>query len=522
MTALDIVAAGPTDRAFEEAAARRIAPREGTVLDAGLVAAASLLIAGVFAVTNPDVIDWYLLPAIVSGSLMGKEIVAWLRRRLDTFDAKAFIGGIGYLFFFVTPLLYVGYNAFESYDLPAPENWRRYLGINAWMNLVCVLLYLGAHRLGYAGQSRRALNTYWHPPQGVNFVLLGGAGLSIVLWVVFFVALGGYAGILQERWDPTGAQRGWGVIQVFGESAPLVLFLGLTSLRGTRWYKKSSAILVLSMILVMAIAKFAVSAPAGARERIMWPLLMIIGVVHYFWRPVKPWHLLVGAVPLFFFLHFAVLYKTHGRELLNVFRGVPLSHYTSQLRPPVGVLLGDIGRANIQASVLYVLIEYPETYSLKLGKTYVFGVIQPVPGYIWHADYKPWHWSKGHAAFEQAWIKSYYHPRARGGASARQFGLAGESMLNFGLVGPFLAFPIWGFLVGRLRRFYACLRAGDVRVINVLFFTNMAFVALPSDFDNVLGVFIWHAMFPMLVLRFACSHRAPVPGMIGAEPLAAV
>ena len=521
MTALDLVATEPADRAFEEAAARRMAPRDGTIVDAGIVAVISILVSGVYAVINPNVIHWYLLPAIVSGSLMGKEVIAWLRGRLDVFDAKAFIGGIGYLFFFLTPLLYVAYNAFASPELPAPQDWRAYLTLLTWMNLVCVLLYLGAHRLGFAGQSHRALSRYWHLPQGVNLVLLGATALSIVSWIAFFILVGGYSGLLRGRWGtPTGAARVGGDRGLRRVRA-LLLLLALTSLRGTKWYRKSSVTLVLSVIVMMAIAKFVVSGLSGAQERMMWPLLIVVGVVHYFWRPLKPWHLLVGAIPLFLFLHFYVLYKTYGKELLNIFQGVPLSYYTSEARPPIGVLLGDIGRANIQSSELYVLIEHPDTYTLKFGKTYVFALVQPVPGYFWPADRKPWQWSKGYAAFEQAWESSYYHPQATGGAAARQFGLTGESLLNFGLLGPFLAFPVWGFLVGRLRRYCAWMRPGDMRAVNVLFFTNMAFVALPSDFDNVFGVFIWHALFPILVLRSACSRRAPAHEMVDAEPLAA-
>lgn len=492
----------------------RMYPAENDGWDLLIAASGCILVASGYAMFDLHVIHWFLVPIIVLGTMIGKDLVAWCRGRTDILDPKSINAAIGVVFFFLAPIVYVHARG-ELRDMPHPLDWRPWFGYMGFINCVGVLLYLSAQRLGFRGVPKSA-RRYWQAPGGVPLSLFLATLVSVSAWTIVYVRMGGYSGMAEAAENQWKSAAGLGVLMVVGESVPL-LFLLLTCLRGGAiWRRKSWAITTAIAVTAMMVAQLLVSGLSGSRSRVMWAMFWVLGVVHFFWRPLKRRHIIILVLLALGFMYVYAFYKDFGKDIFGVFRGQSVSHYTAKSKRSLdSIIAGDIGRSDMQASVLYAIICVPEErYDMRWGRTYVFGMINSIPRWVWFD--KPYSWSKASAAYELSEGKpSRYVFGMRGRPMTMQFGLAGEAMINFWLVGPFLAFPIWGFLVGRLRRMYAFLQPGDMRLMLCLFFTVMLFVALASDMDNIIDVFVWRAGFPMLIIWFI-SRKMENPDYVGA------
>ncbi len=513
------------DDAVAQSAYRRMHPRDGDVVDAMIVAGISLVIILFLGLGNSSVFHWFLVPTFLGGVLMGKEVVACARGKLDVFDPKVIIGALGYNFFFLSSVVYVYADHFDAYFGVLNEDWPHWFGVMGIINILGILLYLLMQRVGLRGVPRSA-NIYRHTPLGVNPVLISLALLSIVSWLIYYISVGGYKTIAYQRdlfmvGSTRRVFRFYGPLMVFGESAPLLLFIGLTVMRrGWQTYSRKRNTVAWVIIVLLMVFQVLLSGLLGSRGRIFWALFAMVGIVHYFWRPIKLRHVILSLIPVFLLSYGLSFYKDFGSELFDVFRGVPLEHFTHRTdRTGSSIVIGDLSRSLIQAHVARkVLTRRKGEYDLRLGKTYIFALTGPIPGWI-HRGHKPWYWSKGAAATEMVYGKGTYYPGLRNRPMVHQFGLAGEALMNFGLVGPFISFTIWGFLVGRLRRFLSYLRPGDMRLMTAMLLTNMVFVALSGDMDIILYVFIWAAMFPLLVIRIVSRREHVGQGIeIAYEP----
>ena len=74
-----------------------------------------------------------------------------------------------------------------------------------------------------------------------------------------------------------------------------------------------------------------------------------------------------------------------------------------------------------------------------------------------------------------------------GSRSTQLYGLAGEAMLNFGLLGIPPAFAVWGYIVGRIRRRLYSYRSGDLRLLMTGFWMLFCFMMLLADMD----ILVW-------------------------------
>ena len=99
-----------------------------------------LVICGMVALHN-EMLDWYLVPVFLCGSLIGPDMFAWLRGQVDMFDPLGILGAYGYFFFFLAPLLTVMWS-YHTPELPEPPNWLSWIGWMSVLNVFGLLIYL--------------------------------------------------------------------------------------------------------------------------------------------------------------------------------------------------------------------------------------------------------------------------------------------------------------------------------------------------------------------------------------------
>ena len=86
--------------------------------------------------------------------------------------------------------------------------------------------------------------------------------------------------------------------------------------------------------------------------------------------------------------------------------------------------------------------------------------------------------------------------------SSEVYGLAGETMLNFGPLAVALAYLAFGVVVGRLQRVHSRLRPGDARLLAYPFVLNLCFSALHADSDNLVFRLVKDGLVPGILVWF--------------------
>jgi len=90
------------------------------------------------------------------------------------------------------------------------------------------------------------------------------------------------------------------------------------------------------------------------------------------------------------------------------------------------------------------------------------------------------------------------------------YGLGGEALLNFGIVGPPVAFIVLGVVVGRVFRGASQLQHGDPRLLLLPFAVLCCVILFLNDFDNLLRWILGFGILPVMVV-FAGSRRLSRP-----------
>jgi len=162
-----------------------------------------------------------------------------------------------------------------------------------------------------------------------------------------------------------------------------------------------------------------------------------------------------------------------------------------------GLVLGDLGRADVQAFLLYRLSRPDRDYAYAWGRTYLGTAALLIPRRIW-PERPPTKVLEGTEA--QTGVGSYDEETW---VSSKVYGLAGETMLNFGPLAVMVAYLVFGAVVGRLQGFHSRLRPGDARRLAYPFILNVCFTVLLNDSDVLLFMFVKDGLVPLSVLWFA-------------------
>lgn len=447
-------------------------------------------------------LHWFLIPVTLSGIIIGIDAVDWFRGRMNLFDPVGILGLLGVHFFFLAPLLHVAWDSWMDYLTNIPEDWRTWLGAMAGLNLLGILIYRLFRSPGSIPASYPLKQTIWQLNQRRFPIVLGFAlALSAILQIRVYQHFGGILGYITTATDPTTAGeagRGMGPLFMISESFPMLAMIGFVvyAQRHKKW--QSWTALSIAMLIFLVLLLF-FGGLKGSRSTTIWALFWAIGMIHLWVRPITKQVIALGLVFLVSFMYIYGFYKSGGLE------GIKSALESSQSRVELAersgrtwdvLLLQDLGRSDIQAYIIYRLMQPENDYDYGWGRTYYAALSIMIPSALWSDKPLP----KLKEGTEIIYGPDSYVPGVW--SSSKVYGLAGEAMLNFGPIAAPIAFVILGILVGRVRYSLLTLDTSDIRILLIPFLVNFCFVVLTSDLDNDIFFLFSKGFSPFLLILF--------------------
>ncbi len=469
----------------------------------GTFAVAAVLIG--FLLSSKQFQHWFLIPIALCGVLTAKEAVDWLSGRLDVFAPIGVFGIFGFFFFFLTPLLHVAWNVW-MWEVVPPPDWRDWLGGMAILNAVGLVVF----RLAvYACSDDRAPQ----PPR-VTWVLdfrvfpavaIATLGLSFLLQAWVYVRSGGigaFVAAFQQAYQTNDDRfAGWGWIFMISESFPIVAACLMAS-----WAQRRrivpSVLQLAGCALLFFLLQIYFGGLRGSRLNTVEGIFWAAGMYHFFVHPIRRSTIFAGVLVLVGFMYVYGFYKD-GANLSTVLQSSAAREAVEQKshRSFNGLILGDLGRADVQAFLLYKAIDDPRSLRYTHGDTYLSGLMLFLPGRLRPTTLV----AKEQISSDLIWGAGVYTPGVLW--STRIYGMAGEAILNFGYFAVPLAFLVLGVIVARLDHWIRSLRSQDARLLLAPFAVYLVCVwAVSSDFDNLVFSLIKQTFVLVLVLLFSTKR----------------
>ncbi len=467
---------------------------------AAFAAFAVAIISSIFALTSEQFQHWFLIPISICGVLIGSDAVDWFRGRLDLYDPAGLLGILGFHFFYLAPLLHVKWD-FWMREVSPPPDWRNWLGYMGLLNVVGLACYRICRDL-FAVQPGPP-RTYWEINKQVFRIFVPICLIvSIAAQVWVYARMGGISGYMDTRLSNPSAFEGLGWIFMVSESAPiLAAFLVIVQMRRGR-IRWSFAFIALLALFVL---QMFFGGLRGSRSETVQLLFWVVGCVHFLVRPVPRKVAYAGCAFIFVFMYFYGFYKDLGVNATEAFSNSDQRELLAEQtgRTSEALVLGDMGRADVQSFILYRLVSDRSDYTYAYGRTYLGALALLIPH--WILPERPETKIKEGTEIETG--TGGYIPGELW--SSRVYGLAGESMLNFGPFSVPVAYAIFGLLVGWFRSDVQNLMAGDSRFLLVPFGVYMCLAALSGDSDNLIFGLAKDGLMPLLVVLF-CSLRRKI------------
>ena len=464
-----------------------------------------------FLATSPQFAHWFIIPVTVCGILIGIDAVAWLFGRTDVFDPVGIIGLLGFHIFFLAPLLHVSWDYWMGYVV-GPVDWRPWLGWMAALNAIGLLCYQFTRRV-LSSRRRQSARTEWRTVPGRFYIVVTAALLAtaaLQVWV--YAQHGGVLAYIDEatspeRFNEESSFAGTGWILTLSESFPILAMIGFAVYARERSHARHWAVLGPTLVLFVAL-QLLFGGLRGSRSNTIWGLFWAVGIVHVWIRPVRRGTICVGLVGMMLFMYLYGFFKDAGLDALRAFESgsnrAELEDRTQ--RNFETLILGDLGRSDVQALVLSRLMESGREYQYALGRTYLGTLAILIPASIWPD--RPL--TKVLEGTELQYGNGTYVPYGPNRlVSLNVYGLAGETMLNFGPVAIPIAFVVFGCIVEWTRRRTLAWSSRDVRQLLVPYLVNLCFQVLVNDSDIIL-FFIIKSGFAPLALLFLTSQVSDV------------
>jgi hypothetical protein len=226
------------------------------------------------------------------------------------------------------------------------------------------------------------------------------------------------------------------------------------------------------------------------------------GCFHLLVRRIPRLPVYLGMAVLIAFLYLYGFYKAKGLGATEALAGggARESMEARTGRTGQALVLGDLGRADVQSFILYRLAQDHRDFSYAMGRTYLGAVSLLIPSAV--LPDRPS--TKVQEGTEIQYGRGSYFPQKFW--SSRVYGLAGESMLNFGPVAVPIAYALFGLLIAWFRKGVSELQSGDARLLLVPFGVYLCVSILAADSDNLLFGMVKGGFIPLLVV-WLCSRR---------------
>ncbi|MGH7348745.1 MAG: hypothetical protein ACREI6_01920 [Candidatus Rokuibacteriota bacterium] len=461
----------------------------------------SCILLGVCLGSAERVIHWFTLPVLACGVLIGRDAVDWIRGRVDLFDPAGVVGLLGFHFFFLAPLLHVVLDHWMPYVDPPPD-WRDWLGGMAAVNAAGLVTYQVGRSAGQRLGSRRWSATAWRwdPRRGalvIGLALMVTAAAQALVYRLH----GGLLGYVQASVAGDESFDGMGWVFMVSERFPIVAMLGFAV--AARERERLRRWRVLAPVLVgVFLGQLLFGGLRGSRSMTVWTMFWAVGIVHVWVRPLSRRVLAVAGLALLVFMYGYGLYKGAGLEALQVWGTPTLARELEQEtgRTIASAVLGDLGRSDVQAYLLFRMTEPGRDVAYAWGRTYLGGLSLLIPKTVWPSR-PP---TKEREGTEALYGRGTYEPGSV--VASNVYGLAGESLLNFGPLAPLAAFALFGIGVGLVRAWYAGLPVADLRWLLYPYVVNACIVGLVADSDNLVFFLLNAGLVPLVVVA-TCTSR---------------
>lgn len=454
-----------------------------------------------FVVASEQFTHWFIVPVGLCGVLIGIDAVDWLRGRLDIFDPIGILGVLGAHFFFGAPLLHVYWDHWMRYVAP-PSDWRPWLGYMAALNCSGILAYRWARNRTFKTQHSRRY-TWRLDPQRFPLVLMAALTVAFVMQILVYQRYGGIQGFISAYELRRSEQSFSGMAWMFmiAESFPILFFMGWGFYARKKIFRSWWSLGIVLCLFVVLVILF--GGLRGSRSNTVWSIFWAVGIIHYWIRPVPKKLVYIGLPFLIGFLYLYGFYKGLGVESFELFQAFErrLEFEERSGRNLETTLLGDLARADVQALLVYRLTAPAKDYEYAWGRTYIGALAMVVPRSIWPDRPR----NKVKEGTEALYGMNTFH---EGFFTTKVYGLAGETMLNFGLWAIPIAFAIWGMLVTMIRLMAFNWEQDDTRCLLLPFFVNLSFLMLTGDSDNMITFIFIKGFLPFLVIFFGSKAES--------------
>jgi len=457
-----------------------------------------LLIVAVFFALSPEFLHWFLLPVYACGVLIFSEFFRWNSRQLMVFHPAGLISIVGVFFFFMNPLLHVYWGSWMKYVMPPPD-WRPWLGGMAILNALGLVAYISTFGFFQKLIKHRLQRNRWTiDRRRFLFLLVIGMAISLFLQIRVFRQFGGISGYINSFSSNTTAYSGMGIVFVFSESLPILLFAFIITIMSGRGVLKNPVVLI-GLTGSILFLQFLFGGLRGSRGNTLYVAFWLAGIVHYYVRPIKGKKILVGALVAFSFIYLYGFYKSLGADAFLMLSEKGIKEI-SILEDRSGrdwrsTLLGDFGRSDVQAYLVYRTWDFPGDYRYGWGRIYLEDLSFLVPLSVW-AD-RP----LGKILWGTDLLRGYgaWSPKP-GGQAQNAYGLAGEATLNFGPYSVPFTFILLGFAVVMISGALINIKDSLVRILCVPLLIEACLWLLLWDFGNIVYFLIQHLGFLGIIL----------------------
>ncbi|PZE20475.1 hypothetical protein [Paenibacillus xerothermodurans] len=451
------------------------------------------------AATNDEFVHWFIIPVFLCGMTAAIDVVNWLSGKFLLFDPAGLLGIFSLHFFFLAPIMHVNAGYWLPYVFTTVDDWRPWVGGMAFLNFVGLIIY----RIFRNGNFTQKNATLWELNKK-QFLMLAGIALfvsGLLQAYVYFIS-GGILGYIRLYTESRESFNGMGWIFMLSESFPILALMAYVIwAQDKKWVKKWAVIFL--VLVVFFLLKLLFGGLRGSRSNTIWGLIWAVGIIHIWIRPFTKKILILALIPLVLFMYIYGFYKAAGLDGLSAFLQGGTARQAVESQNNRGLettLLGDLGRTDVQAYLLYQAF-HNTSYEYALGRTYVGTLCLLIPSFIWQ-DRPQTKVKEGTQILYEIESSSYTGSIT----SSRIYGLAGETLLNYGWAAIPFSFILLGIYVRRIRCLLLKLKQCDARLLVYPFLMTTCLLLLGSDSDNMLFIFIKNGFLPFLVI-FLSSNR---------------
>lgn len=474
----------------------------GWVFSALAVCVATLVIF----ILEPTSMGLHALPFMLCAAILGKDGIDWLRGRLDRLDPTGLLGLFGFIYFLISPLLQIGWDAW--FGIPSFNDNLGWVSLWGWLNFLGILIYKAILSQPF---TQRPAWVEWHPHPTRFWMVAGGLLiLTAVVQVMIYIKFGGISGFIQaftlrqelnyRNYDPF---EGWGVPILIAESFKFILAAGIVmAVRQKPWAQ--TFLFFCTFMLVMLVVAIIFGGLKGSRGSTVYALFLAAGMYHFLVSPLSMKTITIGLIGLSLFMGAYAVYKkagSYGFAFLT--RSDAQTYVINQMGMDNDkfILVRDFGRMDIQTLTLKEI--YGEGgLSLSYGRSYLVAPLVIIPNALWRNQ--PPSFTKEKTEITQG-------PGSFDPTSPRQttllFGQFGEAIINFGIMGVFMFYTALGFATRGLKLALIRLPAGDARWLALPILCLLPIQLMMYDFNQLFQFYFKHLFLLALLITWGTQRR---------------